>query len=258
MSHVVTYESQDYNLYSTTWCNMNRTDVVRPMSLCVARLRVSYLEMKHIPKLGRFAHAQFYDAAITHVQNTRKRTAPVGKEGVSLFLISLLSLLKNRSRLMRSPCCVPPLINVWMTEPVFMKLGMCIKGPVPISTAYLLNPHHQSVCLYVYPSVVTRQRLGKIVTAATNTHVTSLLLNASFSMRSVSYQRKVGCHFITELVFLCFDIYVSYGLKSVSFTAFKSYFFSFPLFVFSFVIFHRSFLLRGRERKKAEIVVEVD
>jgi hypothetical protein len=35
MSHVVTYESKDYTLYSTTRCDMNRTDVVRPLSLCV-------------------------------------------------------------------------------------------------------------------------------------------------------------------------------------------------------------------------------
>jgi hypothetical protein len=37
----------------------------------------------------------------------------------------------------------------------------------PISTAYLVNASHQSVCLYVN---IARQRLGKDVTAATNTH----------------------------------------------------------------------------------------
>jgi hypothetical protein len=51
-----------------------------------------------------------------------------------------------------------------------------------------------SVCVFVfYSSVVARQRLGKNVTAATNTHATiEELLNASFSMRSMSYQRKTG------------------------------------------------------------------
>jgi hypothetical protein len=41
-----------------------------------------------------------------------------------------------------------------------------------ISTAYFINPFHQSVCLYVYPPIVARKRLRKIVTTATNTHST--------------------------------------------------------------------------------------
>jgi hypothetical protein len=62
--------------------------------------------------------------------------------------------------------------------------------PEPISTAYLIrvNHSHQSVCLYVYPSIVARQRLGKNVTAATNTRErVEDLLDASFSIQSVSY-----------------------------------------------------------------------
>jgi hypothetical protein len=50
-----------------------------------------------------------------------------------------------------------------MPEPIFVKLGMYIMEPEPISTAYLISPSHQSVCLYVYPSIVARQRLGKHV-----------------------------------------------------------------------------------------------
>jgi hypothetical protein len=74
-----------------------------------------------------------------------------------------------------------------------MKLGMYIIVPESISTAYFKYPSHQSVCLYVCPSIVARQRLGKSVTAAMNTHETiAELLDASFSMRSVWYQRKVG------------------------------------------------------------------
>jgi hypothetical protein len=72
--------------------------------------------------------------------------------------------------------------------------------PGPISTAYFINPSHQSVCLYVYPLIFTRQRLGKIITAAMNTHVIQELLDASFFMRSVSYQSEVGDKFFTELV----------------------------------------------------------
>jgi hypothetical protein len=46
---------------------------------------------------------------------------------------------------------------------------MYVMVPEPISTAYFINPAHQSVCLYVYPLIVARQRLGKTVTAKKNT-----------------------------------------------------------------------------------------
>jgi hypothetical protein len=52
--------------------------------------------------------------------------------------------------------CIPSPINFWMPEPIFMKLGTYISAPQPISTAYLKNPSHQSVCLYVYPPIVAR------------------------------------------------------------------------------------------------------
>jgi hypothetical protein len=58
-----------------------------------------------------------------------------------------------------------------MPEVIFMKLGMRILALEPISTAYLINPSYQSVCLYVYPSTVARQWLGKNVSAAMNTNV---------------------------------------------------------------------------------------
>jgi hypothetical protein len=48
-----------------------------------------------------------------------------------------------------------------MAEPIFMKLGMYIMAPEPILKAYFINPSHQSVCLYVYPFIIDRQRLGK-------------------------------------------------------------------------------------------------
>jgi hypothetical protein len=49
---------------------------------------------------------------------------------------------------------------------------MYIMAPEPISTAYLINPSHQSVYLHVYPPIISRQRPGINVTAATNTHTT--------------------------------------------------------------------------------------
>jgi hypothetical protein len=41
-----------------------------------------------------------------------------------------------------------------MAEPVFMKHGMYILAPEPITLAYFVNPSHQSVCLYVYPTIL--------------------------------------------------------------------------------------------------------
>jgi hypothetical protein len=80
-----------------------------------------------------------------------------------------------------------------MDEPIFMKLGMYIMAPEPISTAYFINPSPQSACLCVHPPLVVTQWLGEDVNAATNTQATiEDLLDASFSMRSVSYERKVG------------------------------------------------------------------
>jgi hypothetical protein len=98
---------------------------------------------------------------------------------------------------MRSPCsvcvCASPHIKFRMSEQSFMKPGIYIMVPEPILTMYFINPTNQSVCLYLYPSIVALQRFGKNVTAATNTHVTiEELLDALFSIWSVSYQKKIG------------------------------------------------------------------
>jgi hypothetical protein len=59
--------------------------------------------------------------------------------------------------------------------------------------AYFRNHSHQSVCLYLYPSEVARQRLNKSVNAAVKRHATvEELLDALLSVRSVSHERKVG------------------------------------------------------------------
>jgi hypothetical protein len=72
-----------------------------------------------------------------------------------------------------------------------MKLGTYIMAPETMSTAYFINPSFQSVCLYVYPLVVTRQRLCKNITVAKNTHATiEELLVVPFPIRSLSYKKK--------------------------------------------------------------------
>jgi hypothetical protein len=55
-----------------------------------------------------------------------------------------------------------------------------------LSTAFFLNPSHQSVHLNAIPLFVARQRFGKNITATKNTQArTEELLDASFSMRCV-------------------------------------------------------------------------
>jgi hypothetical protein len=74
---------------------------------------------------------------------------------------------------MGSPCCLCACMYIpyqfLNAGTNLMKLGMYIVASEPIWTAYFLNPSHQSVCLYVYFPVVSRQRLCKHVPAATNT-----------------------------------------------------------------------------------------
>jgi hypothetical protein len=56
------------------------------------------------------------------------------------------------------------------------------------------------MCRYVYAFIVARQRLGRHVPVE-KIHATIELLEVSFSMRSVRYQRKVGDYFF--LTFSC-------------------------------------------------------
>jgi hypothetical protein len=53
-------------------------------------------------------------------------------------------------------------ITLRRAEQICMKLGIYIMAPGPISTAYVISPANQSTCLYVYPTIVARQRLSKV------------------------------------------------------------------------------------------------
>jgi hypothetical protein len=76
-----------------------------------------------------------------------------------------------------------------MAKPIYVELGMYIIVAEPISIAYFINPFHQSVFVYVHPSTVSMQQLGKNVTATINIHAaTEELLDMSFSMQLMSYQ----------------------------------------------------------------------
>jgi hypothetical protein len=128
-------------------------------------------------------------------------------------------------------CVPPPPINFWMPEPVLMKLGVYIMAPESISTAYfIINPSISlCVCMRILP-IIARQQLGKHIPTATNTLNNRIIvgctvfcavciiskeslweclcipllsqqlgkcgneefLEVASSMRSMSYQRKVG------------------------------------------------------------------
>jgi hypothetical protein len=71
---------------------------------------------------------------------------------------------------MRSPCCLYVRESVYSPyQPLnalisLMKLGIYIMAPKPISTAYCINPSHQSVCLYVYPLLLPGNRQVRTLT----------------------------------------------------------------------------------------------
>jgi hypothetical protein len=55
-----------------------------------------------------------------------------------------------------------PLLNTWTN---LYETRYVIKTPEPISAAYFINSSHQSVFLYVYHPIVTRQQVDKNVNA---------------------------------------------------------------------------------------------
>jgi hypothetical protein len=63
-------------------------------------------------------------------------------------------------------------------------------APEAISVAYFTNPSLSLCVCMCAPPIVARQRLGKHVPVATNTP-NGVLLDASFSVRSVSYPMRV-------------------------------------------------------------------
>jgi hypothetical protein len=110
---------------------------------------------------------------------------------------------------MRSPC----FLCVCMSIPLhhLLKAGTNLHKTwyVHIGTWAHLNPSHQSLCIYVYALTVARQPLCKNVTAETNTNAIELL-DASFTMRSVSHQGKQAISFSKNFVLLLILAWISY------------------------------------------------
>jgi hypothetical protein len=103
-----------------------------------------------------FSRAHYYIFFASTIKSSKWSISLRSPDQHYKMVFTLLSLFwKNKSRLMRPPLClcvcVSPPINFWTSEPVIRKLSTCIMAPEPISTAYFINPSHQSVCLYVSP-----------------------------------------------------------------------------------------------------------
>jgi hypothetical protein len=99
-------------------------------------------------------------------------------------LFSLLSLFrKNKSRFMWLICChcILPTHQLLIGLISLYKICMYVMAPEPISMAYFINSSDQSVCLYVYATLVARHRLRVAMEE---------LLDALCSAESISYQRK--------------------------------------------------------------------
>jgi hypothetical protein len=88
--------------------------------------------------------------------------------------------VKTKGWIMRALCCLYVCVSPPSTFGC-LNLFLWNLASEPISKEYFINPSRQSVRLYLYPSIVARQRLSKNVNAATNTHATiKELFDASF------------------------------------------------------------------------------
>lgn len=66
-----------------------------------------------------------------------------------MYIFFTFLIKNNKSKLMRSPCCLYmyPHMNFSMPETIFMKCDIYIMSSELISTAYAINVSHQSVLL---------------------------------------------------------------------------------------------------------------
>jgi hypothetical protein len=87
---------------------------------------------------------------------------------------------------------VPPLLTTeWLNQSLWILV--CASWQLSRSQRHTSWSPSISQCVCVYSPIVASQRLGKNDTASTNTHEKiEEFLDASFSVRSVLYQRKVG------------------------------------------------------------------
>jgi hypothetical protein len=93
-------------------------------------------------------------------------------------------------------CLCIHLINLWKPDPIFLKLGMYIMTPEPISTAYFIKPSISLCVCMCIPPIVHGKRVSKNDNVARNTHATiEVLLDASLfnAVRVVSKESVWVC-----------------------------------------------------------------
>jgi hypothetical protein len=102
-------------------------------------------------------------------QRTTRRD--IAEDKTLRYFVATFLIEENKEYTYHHADCESPTISGRMPESIFIETGMCILTPEPISAAYFVKVSHQPVSLCV-PLTVARQRLGKYVPAATNTHTT--------------------------------------------------------------------------------------
>jgi hypothetical protein len=111
---------------------------------------------------------------------------------------------------MQSPYCLCVCVSTFglLNQP--LRNLVCISrhlNPSRWRTSYIASI---GLCLCVYTPIAARQRLGKNVTVATNTHATTEeLLDASFSMWPVWYQVPPRACSYLGIFSVCIDTFMS-------------------------------------------------
>jgi hypothetical protein len=147
--HSLLWRGSIRNLRSTQ-TQERLTNALTKLSLMTTEKKVSQ-DTENSPNFC----ASVIDISLKEIVMWKKRQVAVRSQAQQpLTIYSLLSLFwKTKGRLMRSPCSL--YITFRTAEPIFIKLGMYIMASQPISTAYFINPSHQSVCICIPLSLLS-------------------------------------------------------------------------------------------------------
>jgi hypothetical protein len=159
------YSLSESHIYCHRWLQLSFVEIVNEGVNCSFRLSgFGYLLLSTTSLLYRPPNFILFINVVSLFKKENKK----GLVGLPCCLCIRLSLYPHSPNFLglwdHQALCLfvyeaPP--NFWKPEPIFVKLGIYIMAPEPISTTYFINSSHQSLCLYVYPLIVARQWLGK-------------------------------------------------------------------------------------------------